>query len=62
MKLLTVPEAAGLLGVRPTTLRDWIWRRRIPFVRIGRAVRLREADLHELIERGTVPADRKTRA
>jgi len=61
MRLLNVEEAARLLAVRPATIRDWIWRRRIPVVRIGRAVRLRESDLQQMIESGFVPQARRDR-
>ena len=32
MRLLTVPEAADRLGLRPATIRFWIWQRKIAFV------------------------------
>ena len=43
MTLLTVAQAAERLGLKPATIRFWIWRRKIRFVRIGRAVRIPEA-------------------
>lgn len=43
--LLTVPEAAAYLRVRPRTIYQWVWRRRIPFLRAGSAVRFRRTDL-----------------
>ena len=55
-KLLTVEQAAQMLSLRPATIRDWIWRRKIETIRIGRAVRIPEAQIEALIERGTVPA------
>jgi excisionase family DNA binding protein len=50
-QLLTAKEAAALLGLSEHTIRQWIWQRRLPVVRLGRAVRLRREDLEQLIER-----------
>jgi excisionase family DNA binding protein len=55
-KLLTVNEAAELLGLAPVTLRCWIGQRRISVVRLGRAVRISQEEISRMIERGTVPA------
>jgi excisionase family DNA binding protein len=56
MRLLTVCEAAERLGLKPATMRFWIWTRRIEHVKVGRAVRVREEAILDLIERGTIPA------
>ena len=58
MRLLTLQEAADWLGLKVPTLRDWVWKRRIEFVRLGRAIRIREETIQEMIDRGTVPARR----
>jgi excisionase family DNA binding protein len=58
MRLLRLDEAADRLGLKLSTLRFWIWQRRIEVVRIGRAVRVREDTITRLIEDGTVPAKR----
>jgi excisionase family DNA binding protein len=58
MRLLTIAEASEQLGLKPATVRFWIWTRRIEHVKIGRAVRLREEMVQEVIQRGTVPAKR----
>lgn len=55
-KLLTVNQAAELLGLAPVTLRSWISLRRIGVVRLGRAVRIPQAEIERLVERNTVPA------
>ena len=58
MRLLTIPEASQRLGLKPATMRFWIWSGKIEHVHIGRAVRLREDTIEQLIEDGTVPARR----
>jgi excisionase family DNA binding protein len=55
-ELLTISEAASLLTLKPSTLRAWILRRRIPFCKVGRLVRLRRADIEALIAASVVPA------
>jgi len=59
MRLLTVPQASERLGLKPSTVRFWIWTRKIDHVKVGRAVRLREDTIEEFIRRGTVPAKRR---
>jgi excisionase family DNA binding protein len=54
--LLTLAEAASLLRVKVSTLRAWVLRRRIPYVKVGRLVRLRQSDLSALIAASVVPA------
>jgi excisionase family DNA binding protein len=47
--LLSVDEAAEFMKLKSSTVRDWILMRRIPFVKLGRRVFLRKADLEKLI-------------
>jgi len=56
MRLLTLAEAAERLGLKVSTLRFWVWQRKIEVVHVGRAVRVREEAITRLIKRGTVPA------
>ena len=56
MKLLSVKEAAGRLGISVATLRAWIWKRQIEIVKIGRAIRIKDETLDTLIANGTIPA------
>ena len=51
-KLLTIPEAAERLALAPATLRKWLYLRRLPCVRLGRAVRLRESDVEAIVRAG----------
>jgi excisionase family DNA binding protein len=48
--LLTIREAAKYLAVSVSTLYGWVWQRRIPFVKIGRALRFDPHDLAAFIE------------
>lgn len=57
-ELITVREAAKRLAVSPLTIRRWVALRRVPVVRIGRAVRIREQDLEALIAFGFQRAER----
>jgi excisionase family DNA binding protein len=57
VRLLNVKEAARFLGTTDKTLYSKIWRREIPFVKIGRSVRFDVKDLEALIERSRVRAE-----
>ena len=57
--LLSIPEAALMLNVSVATIRNWVWLRRVPSVRIGRSVRLRQSDLQKVIDAGLIPADER---
>jgi excisionase family DNA binding protein len=57
-KLLTPKEAAQALALSQRTLARWIALRQIEIVRLGRAVRIRESELHRLIEVNTQPVAR----
>lgn len=55
--LLTVRQAAEVLGLSPWTLRQWVSQRRISFVKLGRAVRFNPASLAALVAAHTRPAE-----
>lgn len=58
-RLLRVEEAAEFLNLKPSTIRAWLLRRKLPFVRIGeRAIRIPRPALEEVIACGTVPVRR----
>ena len=56
MKLYKVPQAAEALNVSPKTIWTWIAARQIEVTRLGRAVRIPEKAITDLIEAGTTPA------
>ena len=56
VKLRSLPEAAERLGVSVKCLRGWVWRRSIPYVKVGRAVRISDETIQRIIDRGTMPA------
>ena len=55
-KLLNIAAAAECLGLRPATVRAWVLRRKISYTKVGRAVRIGQSVLDEIIRDGTVPA------
>ncbi len=55
-KLLSVAEFAESVGLSPKTVRQWVWMRRVSYVRVGRAIRFRQETVKEILDRGTVPA------
>ena len=52
----TVAEVALALNLSVSTIRSWIFQRRIGCVRMGRAVRIPDAEINRLLEAGFVPA------
>jgi len=61
-QLLTVKQAAELLGLKVATIRAWLLRRKnLPFVRCGRAIRIPADSIAEFVERNTIPAREEQR-
>ena len=59
-ELMTAQQVARLLGVSTETLRKWRARRMcLPYVRVGRHIRYKAADVAAFVERGTVMPDGK---
>jgi excisionase family DNA binding protein len=50
--LLSFKEAARRLSCSEAALRKWKFQGRIPFVRIGRLVRMRDSDVDDLAAHG----------
>ena len=55
-RLLSVTEAAYMLGIRPSTLYVWNHKGKIEKVKIGRALRFRESTLLRMLSDYTVAA------
>ena len=51
-QLLSVFQVADRLALKSATIRKLIYQRRLPIVRIGRAVRVKETDVELLIVEG----------
>jgi len=50
-KLLTVKEASDILGIKYKTLYQWSWmKKHLPFIKIGKALRVSEKDLEKFME------------
>lgn len=56
-RLMNIRDAARYLGTTPATLYTKVWRREIPFVKLGRSVRFDVNDLDALIEGAKVKPD-----
>ena len=54
-RLLNVRDAATMLGLKPSTLYQWGYERRIAHVKIGGALRFRQSAIEKLIEKSEVP-------
>ena len=48
--LVNVQDAAKFLAVSTPTLYGWVYQRRIPFVKVGRALRFELAELQKFIQ------------
>jgi excisionase family DNA binding protein len=54
--LLSVPDVAQLLALKQHTIRDWVLKRKIPYVKIGVNVRFRPEVIEKLITDGEIPS------
>jgi len=57
--LLDLRGAAAFLGIAPSTLQAWVWKRRVPFVKLGAAgrapIRFRPDALREWVAAQEIP-------
>lgn len=51
---LTVAEVAAILKLNQQTVRNWIDQGSLPALRVGRRVRIRQSDLEQLLEAGSI--------
>jgi excisionase family DNA binding protein len=56
VKLLRISEAADATGHRESTWRKWVLLRKVPFVKIGRSVRIEASVIERMITEGRIPA------
>jgi excisionase family DNA binding protein len=61
-RLLTVKEAAERTGHKEATWRAWILRRKVPYHKFGRSIRIAESDLTRMIDESRIPAHESRRA
>jgi excisionase family DNA binding protein len=52
--LLSITDAAARLGVTERYIRRLVYERRVPFYKVGRLVRFREAELDRWLNAGRV--------
>ena len=55
-QLLTVREVAELLAIREGTVRLWLAQRRLPKVKLGRAVRVPADAVERFVHENTIPS------
>jgi excisionase family DNA binding protein len=55
-KLLCVAEVAEMLCIRPTTVYQWSYERRLRTVKLGRSLRFRQSDVETFIRSCERPA------
>lgn len=51
-QLWTYKETAHYLNVPVPTLKDWVYKRRIKFVKVGKHIRFRPSDVEKWLEEG----------
>lgn len=45
--LLTTQELASWINIKPSTIRKWVCRKKIPFLKLGGSVRFRKMDIEQ---------------
>jgi excisionase family DNA binding protein len=55
-KLLTLRECAERTGNKVSTWRAWVLRRKVPYYKLSKSIRIAESDLERMIEQARVPA------
>lgn len=51
--LINIDELAARLRIAKGTLYNWVYQRRIPFVKLGRALRFNPAEIERIVERSS---------
>ena len=60
-RLLTIPEFAAALRVKPSCVRRWVGESKITFVHVGRLVRIPASEVERIISLGMHPATTQTK-
>lgn len=47
--LMTIQDVSRFLKISEGTIRDWIFKRKIPFRKIGRAIRFKQSEIERWI-------------
>ena len=58
-ELLTVPEFASALKVKPSCVRRWIGEKKIEIVHVGRLVRVPRSEATRIVREGTRQAKQR---
>jgi excisionase family DNA binding protein len=53
VRLLTIPEFASALRIKPSCVRRWIHESKVTFVHVGRLVRIPESEVERIVRTGT---------
>ena len=53
-QLWSIDRLAEYLDVPSATIRDWVYKRSVPFVKVGRHVRFKPSDVEEWLEQRSV--------
>jgi excisionase family DNA binding protein len=59
--LLTIPEFAAALRVKPSCVRRWVSESKITFVHVGRLVRIPASEVKRIVSIGTHLAARQSK-
>lgn len=54
-RLISVDEVAEMLNFAPATIRQKVWRRELPYVKLGKSIRFKEEEILQIIEDSRVP-------
>lgn len=58
-RLIGIDQAAEILGVKRSTIYQWVSMKKIKHIKVGRLVKFRESDLKEFIEANTSEVDER---
>lgn len=55
-RLISVPELSEMIGVKVSTLYEWVSKKSIPYVKVGRLTKFDEAKIDKwIVERSVEP-------